>query len=124
MESNERDMLRENFDLEEPTVFEDPSDVIETVAPEAAEIVEAVDAPRGEETADATEPAAPAEPPKKPEKKPLALELEDMRSRLQNVLGVRTTLQGTPKRGRVILQYGSEEELETIYAALERLENN
>lgn len=68
--------------------------------------------------------AAPAEPPKKPEKKPLALELEDMRSRLQNVLGVRTTLQGTPKRGRVILQYGSEEELETIYAALERLEND
>ena len=61
MESNERDMLRENFDLEEPTVFEDPSDVIETVAPEAAEIVEAVDAPRGEETADATEPAAPVE---------------------------------------------------------------
>ena len=45
-----------------------------------------------------------------------------MRSRLQNVLGVRTTLQGTPKRGRVILQYGSEEELETIYAALERLD--
>ena len=68
--------------------------------------------------------AAPAEPPKKPEKKPLALELEDMRSRLQNVLGVRTTLTGSAKRGRVILQYGSEEELETIYAALERLEND
>lgn len=68
--------------------------------------------------------AAPMEQPPKPEKKPLALELEDMRSRLQNVLGVRTTLQGTPKRGRVILQYGSEEELETIYAALERLEND
>lgn len=68
--------------------------------------------------------AAPVEPPQKPEKKPLALELEDMRSRLQNVLGVRTTLTGNAKRGRVILQYGSEEELETIYAALERLENN
>ena len=68
--------------------------------------------------------AAPAEPAPKPEKKPLALELEDMRSRLQSVLGVRTTLTGNAKRGRVILQYGSEEELETIYAALERLENN
>lgn len=68
--------------------------------------------------------AAPAEPSPKPEKKPLALELEDMRSRLQSVLGVRTTLTGNSKRGRVILQYGSEEELETIYAALERLENN
>ena len=67
--------------------------------------------------------AAPAEPSPKPEKKPLALELEDMRSRLQSVLGVRTTLTGNSKRGRVILQYGSEEELETIYAALERLEN-
>ncbi|MBQ7519253.1 MAG: ParB/RepB/Spo0J family partition protein [Clostridia bacterium] len=68
--------------------------------------------------------AAPVEPPQKPEKKPLALELEDMRSRLQSVLGVRTTLTGNAKRGRVILQYGSEEELETIYAALERLEKN
>ena len=68
--------------------------------------------------------AAPAELPPKPEKKPLPLELEDMRSRLQNVLGVRTTLTGSAKRGRVILQYGSEEELETIYAALERLENH
>ena len=61
MENNEKDMLRENFDLEEPTVFEDSSDVIETVAPEAAEIVEAVDAPQGEEAADATEPDAPVE---------------------------------------------------------------
>ena len=68
--------------------------------------------------------AAPAVLPPKPEKKPLPLELEDMRSRLQSVLGVRTTLQGSAKRGRVILQYGSEEELETIYAALERLENH
>lgn len=62
------------------------------------------------------------EPAVKPEKKPLALELEDMRARLQNAIGVRTVLTGSLKRGRVVLQYGSEEELEAIYAAMERLE--
>lgn len=68
--------------------------------------------------------AAPAaQPAPKPEKRPLPLELEDMRSRLQRALGVRTTLTGSLKRGRVVLQYSSEEELEAIYAAMERLEN-
>ncbi|MBR6787758.1 MAG: ParB/RepB/Spo0J family partition protein [Clostridia bacterium] len=55
-------------------------------------------------------------------KPPLPLELEDMRERLQNALGVRTMLRGSMKKGKVILQYNSTEELEAIYAAMERLE--
>ena len=69
----------------------------------------------------AAQPDTPPAP--KPPKKPLAVELEDMRARLQSAIGVRTLLQGSRKRGKVVLQYSSEEELEAIYAAMERLEN-
>ena len=55
-------------------------------------------------------------------KPPLPLELEDMRERLQNVLGVRTMLRGNLKKGKIVLQYTSAEELEMIYEAMERLE--
>ena len=58
-------------------------------------------------------PAAPA---------PLPLELEDMRARLQNVLGVRAMLRGNLKKGKIVLQYSTSEELEAIYEAMERLE--
>ena len=54
---------------------------------------------------------------------PIAAELEDMRARLQTVLGVRTALRGNLKRGKVVLQYNSAEELEAIFEAMERLEN-
>ena len=61
-------------------------------------------------------PVAPAAPA------PLPLELEDMRARLQNVLGVRATLRGSLKKGKIVLQYSTPEELEAIYEAMERLE--
>ena len=67
--------------------------------------------------------ALPEKTPEKPEKKPIAVELEDMRARLQSAIGVRTLLTGSLKRGKVVLQYSTEEELEAIYAAMERLEN-
>ena len=67
--------------------------------------------------------AAPEKPAPRSEKKAIAVELEDMRARLQNVIGVRTLLTGSLKRGKVVLQYTTEEELEAIYAAMERLEN-
>jgi len=67
--------------------------------------------------------AQPEKPSEKPRPRPLAVELEDMRARLQSAIGVRTLLQGSLKRGKVVLQYTSEEELEAIYAAMERLEN-
>ena len=63
------------------------------------------------------------EKPAKPEPKPLPSELSDMQERLQNVLGVRTALHGNLKKGKIILQYDSAEELEAIYEAMERLEN-
>ena len=63
------------------------------------------------------------EKPAKPEPKPLPSELNDMQERLQNVLGVRTALHGNLKKGKIILQYDSAEELEAIYEAMERLEN-
>lgn len=63
------------------------------------------------------------EKPEKKPKAPLALELEDMRARLQDVLGVRTNIQGSLKKGKIVLQYATAEELEAIYAAMERLEN-
>lgn len=67
--------------------------------------------------------ALPDLPPVKREPAPLAVELEDMRARLQSAIGVRTQLRGNLKRGRVVLQYSTAEELEAIYAAMERLEN-
>ena len=63
------------------------------------------------------------EKPAKPEPKPLPSKLNDMQERLQNVLGVRTALHGNLKKGKIILQYDSAEELEAIYEAMERLEN-
>ena len=52
----------------------------------------------------------------------LPVELTDMCERLQNVLGVRTMLRGNLKRGKIVLQYTSTEELEMIYEAMEKLE--
>ena len=63
------------------------------------------------------------EKPAKPEPKPLPSELNDMQERLQNVLGGRTALHGNLKKGKIILQYDSAEELEAIYEVMERLEN-
>ena len=63
------------------------------------------------------------EKPQKPAPRPLPSELNDMQERLQNVLGVRASLRGSLKKGRIILQYDSAEELEAIYEAMERLEN-
>ena len=66
--------------------------------------------------------AQPETPPVKPLPAPLPVELEDMRERLQAALGVKATLRGSLKRGKIVLQYTSMEELEMIYAAMERLE--
>ena len=66
--------------------------------------------------------ALPEKPAPKPQTAPLAVELEDMRARLQSALGVKTMMRGDLKRGRIVLQYSSAEELEVIYEAMERLE--
>lgn len=68
--------------------------------------------------------AAPEEQPKiKPVPKPLPLELKDMEERMRETLGVRAAIQGNRKRGRITLQYYSEDELERLYQWLELAEN-
>ena len=69
----------------------------------------------------AQQPAAPAKPKAAP--KPLPLELQDMENRMRETLGLRTVLKGSRKKGKIILQYYSEEELERLYQCLERLED-
>lgn len=63
----------------------------------------------------------PTEKPR-PAPKPLPLELEDMQNRMREAFGLRTVLKGSRKRGKIILQYESEDELEQMYQCLERLE--
>ena len=45
-----------------------------------------------------------------------------MENRMRETLGLRTQLKGTRKRGRIILQYYSEEELDRLHQCLEKLE--
>ena len=54
---------------------------------------------------------------------PLSLELKDMQDRLSAAFGVKAVISGSEDHGRIILQYGSREELEAVYDQLERLEN-
>ena len=58
----------------------------------------------------------------KPAPRPLPLELADMENRLRETLGLRTELKGTRKRGKIVLQYYSEDELDRLYQCLEKLE--
>ena len=47
--------------------------------------------------------------------------LKDVENRLREALGLRTTLKGNRKHGKIILQYYTEEELEQLYQCLEKL---
>ena len=60
--------------------------------------------------------------PKKTRTHELAPELRDMQERLQSAVGVRTAMTGNGKKGRIVLSYSNEDELELIYSALETLE--
>ena len=61
--------------------------------------------------------------PKKKAPKTLSLELKDMQERLRTVIGVKNVaIQGGDKHGKVVLNYRNAEELDLIYAALEKLE--
>ena len=62
------------------------------------------------------ETAAPARP-----KQALAPELKDMEERLIRAFGVRARMTGSRKKGRIVLQYRSAEELDRVYDVLERL---
>ena len=64
-------------------------------------------------------PAQPTKPIKLP--RPLAPELKELEGRVQETLGLRATLSGNAKKGRIVLQYYSQEELERLYELLEKL---
>lgn len=58
----------------------------------------------------------------KPEPRPLPLELQDMEKKMLDTLGLRTTIRGNSKHGKITLQYYNEDELERLYQCLEMLE--
>ena len=67
------------------------------------------------------EPEQPKPAPKLP--RPLAPELKELEGRMQETLGLRATLTGNAKKGRIVLQYYSQDELERLYELLEKLRN-
>ena len=62
------------------------------------------------------EPTKPA-----PARRALPAELSELESRVRETLGVRATLSGTAKKGKIVLQYYSQEELEHLSDLLSRL---
>ena len=58
----------------------------------------------------------------RPTPRPLPLELQDMEARMRETFGLRTVFKGNRKRGKIILQYETEDDLERLYQCLERLE--
>ena len=70
--------------------------------------------------------ATKAEPEKpratKPKKAALPAELTELESRIRETMGVRATLTGTVKKGKIVLQYYSQDELEHLNDLLLRLE--
>lgn len=56
-----------------------------------------------------------------PARHTLPTELRELESRVRETLGVRATLSGTAKKGKIILQYYSQEELEHLSDLLSRL---
>ncbi len=54
--------------------------------------------------------------------KTLSLELKDMESRLGAAFGVKATIAGSEKKGKITFCYHSREELDSIYTLLEKLE--
>ncbi|MBP3636862.1 MAG: ParB/RepB/Spo0J family partition protein [Clostridia bacterium] len=69
----------------------------------------------------AKESPAKADKPK-PRKAALTAELSELEGRIRETMGVRATLTGTEKKGKIVLQYYSREELEHLNEMLLRLE--
>ncbi len=58
---------------------------------------------------------------KPPARKPLEPELAELQERLLEKTGMRATLTGTPRKGRIVLQYGSLDELNRLSEMLEKI---
>lgn len=62
-------------------------------------------------------------PPKaQPKPRALPIELSELENRVRETLGIRATLTGSAKKGKIVLQYYSQEELEHLSDLLGRLE--
>ena len=62
----------------------------------------------------------PAKKAKKEQRAPLPAEYEELTERLRAATGMRVTLEGTEKKGKVILQYDSEEDLQRLWDWMEQ----
>lgn len=62
---------------------------------------------------------APAKP--QPARKALSAELSEFETRVRETLGVRATLTGTAKKGKIVLQYYSQDELEHLNELIAQL---
>ena len=54
--------------------------------------------------------------------RPLPPELKELEGRVRETRGMRATLAGNAKKGKIVLQYYSQEELERLYEVLEKLD--
>lgn len=54
--------------------------------------------------------------------RPLPPELKELEGRVRETLGMRATLSGNARKGKIVLQYYSQEELERLYEVLEKLD--
>ncbi|MFR5788176.1 MAG: hypothetical protein ACLUHE_14455 [Christensenellales bacterium] len=57
---------------------------------------------------------------RKPPKPPLPVEYEELTERLRTATGLKVKLEGTPEKGKITLQYTSEEELQRLWEWMER----
>lgn len=62
----------------------------------------------------------PDEKKEKPQKLPLPVEYEELTERLRTATGLKVKLEGTPEKGKITLQYTSEEELQRLWEWMER----
>ena len=67
------------------------------------------------------EAAAQSAPEKKPRKErlPLPAEYEELQDRIRTATGLKVSMEGTPQKGKIVLQYNGEEELQRLWELLE-----
>ena len=58
---------------------------------------------------------------RRPTERTLEPELRELQERLLEKTGMRATLTGTPKKGKIVLQYGSLDELNRLSEMLEKI---
>lgn len=56
----------------------------------------------------------------KPKPAPLPVEYEELSERLRSATGLKVSMQGSQQKGKIVLEYGSQEELQRLWDMLER----